>query len=313
MIDSQILNLLNEQLCEKLGIMIEKEGEFAYRDFDERRFVEKTLTFATNVALIKKFYADPRVSAILCDESAYCEVKNDLDSKVSKGIYLHSNARKSFFELHSSLNQMDIEKDTKVLTTIGKGCDISDLACVASHEVVIGNNVVIEAGCIIKERVVIGDDCFIGAGSVLGGDGFQYMNNSNDVPVLVPHIGRVTLGKGVHLHSMVSVDYAIFAGATSIGDHCKIDSLVKIAHAASVGNKTLIASGATICGGAVIGQNVWVGPNATISDSINVGSDASVSLGSVVVRDVPEGTKVTGNMAMPHHQFMKFMASAYTK
>lgn len=44
-----------------------------------------------------------------------------------------------------------------------------------------------------------------------------------------------------------------------------------------------------------IGDNVWIGGGVQIIGGVTIGSNAIVAAGSVVIRDVPEGTLVAGN------------------
>jgi len=46
-----------------------------------------------------------------------------------------------------------------------------------------------------------------------------------------------------------------------------------------------------------IGDDVWIGMNATILKGGTIGTGAIVEPGSLVVRDVPDGTRVSGNPA----------------
>lgn len=44
-----------------------------------------------------------------------------------------------------------------------------------------------------------------------------------------------------------------------------------------------------------IGDNVWIGGGVQIIGGVTIGANAVVAAGSVVIRDVPEGTLVAGN------------------
>lgn len=46
-----------------------------------------------------------------------------------------------------------------------------------------------------------------------------------------------------------------------------------------------------------IGDDVWIGMNATILKGVNIGDAAIIEPGSLVIRDVPYGTRVSGNPA----------------
>jgi len=64
----------------------------------------------------------------------------------------------------------------------------------------------------------------------------------------------------------------------------------------SIGRLTDIVPGAT-GPGPVIGDRVWIGSNVRIAGPYRIGSDATVSAGSVVQGDIPEGSLCMGNPA----------------
>jgi UDP-3-O-[3-hydroxymyristoyl] glucosamine N-acyltransferase len=101
------------------------------------------------------------------------------------------------------------------------------------------------------------------------------------------------------------VDRALFGGFTEIGDDTVVDNLVQVAHGVSIGRRCRIVACAAVGGSSIIGNDVWIGPNAIISSAIRIGDGARVSLGSVVIRDVPPGGRVSGNFAIDHERFMK--------
>jgi len=72
--------------------------------------------------------------------------------------------------------------------------------------------------------------------------------------------------------------------------HCRIGANC------SIGRLTTISPAAT-GPGPVIGERVWIGLNALIVGPYRIGSDATVSAGAVVRRDVPVGTLCMGNPA----------------
>jgi UDP-3-O-[3-hydroxymyristoyl] glucosamine N-acyltransferase len=81
-----------------------------------------------------------------------------------------------------------------------------------------------------------------------------------------------------------------------------------VSHDVQIGERTLIGHGAVVNGNVKVGANVWIGPGAVVSNDLNVGDDAFVSLGAVVVRDVPPGAHLSGNFAMPHRRFLRFLS-----
>jgi UDP-3-O-[3-hydroxymyristoyl] glucosamine N-acyltransferase len=80
---------------------------------------------------------------------------------------------------------------------------------------------------------------------------------------------------------------------------------VHIAHGSIFGESVRIASGATISGSVVIGNNVWIGPNSTISNGVKFDDNAKITIGSTVISDVAENTKVTRYFSVNHNDFIK--------
>lgn len=146
--------------------------------------------------------------------------------------------------------------------------------------------------------VSLGIDVTIGFGTVIGGDGFGYVADSDGRAIRFPHYGGVQIGNRCEIGSNCSIDRAVF-GNTVISDDVKIDNLVHIAHNVLVGPNSRIAAGAVVGGSTRIGRDVWIGAGAIIGDNISIDDGAHVALGSVVLRSVSAGKRVFGNPALP--------------
>lgn len=89
---------------------------------------------------------------------------------------------------------------------------------------------------------------------------------------------------------------------SSIGSNAKIGDYVfllktDIAHDVSVGDFTTVSSLCGVLGGVQLGKRVFLGCHAVILPGKRVGDDAYIGSGSVVIRNVKNGTKVFGNPA----------------
>jgi UDP-3-O-[3-hydroxymyristoyl] glucosamine N-acyltransferase len=125
----------------------------------------------------------------------------------------------------------------------------------------------------------------------------------------VNHGGGVRLEEGSQVQSNACVDCALFGGETRIGKGSVIDNLVHIAHNVQLGENNRVIAGAMVAGSVQTGDKVWIGPMASVSSELKVGNEATVSIGAVVTRDVPEGARFTGNFAIPHERFLEFLRS----
>ncbi len=210
-----------------------------------------------------------------------------------------------FFTL---LNQLarDRKRDK---TQISDTAIIHPSAVISDVGVIIGNNVTIEPNVTIYPDVVIEDDVIVRAGAVLGVDGFEHKKTSRGI-ISVLHDGCVIIKKAAEIGVNNNIVKGFSYRNTIVGEETKIDALVHYAHGVQCGKGCMIVASAMIAGHVTIGDNVWIGPNASISNRLTIGSDAFVTLGSVVVRDVPAGQKVTGNFAIPHEKFIRNLKSS---
>ena len=92
-------------------------------------------------------------------------------------------------------------------------------------------------------------------------------------------------------------------------DNVKVDNFVHIAHDCVIGERTLITAGVKFGGRTIVGNDCWIGINSTISNGLNIGNNVTISLGSVVTRDVADNLTVTGNFAIEHKKFIDFIKS----
>lgn len=220
------------------------------------------------------------------------------------GLCVVDKPRELFFELHNYLSSSTNYSRTEFKTIIGDGCRISPLSSISEYNVAIGNNVTIEEFASIKKDVTIGDNSIICAGTVIGGDGFEFKRTDNSI-LKVIHAGGVIIGKNVEIQYNSCVDKGVYPwDNTIIGDNCKVDNLVHIAHAVKIGNNVMVVANSGIGGRTEIGAGTWIGFGATVTNGIKVGQNARVNIGSVVTKPVSDGGSVTGNFAIEHQRFL---------
>ena len=189
---------------------------------------------------------------------------------------------------------------------------ISPEASIHPSAVIAPEGVVIEAGVSIEPNVTIMPDVHIGegtkirAGAVIGVDGFEHKRTSKGL-LSVVHNGEVIIGKNAEVGPNCFVSKGFSYRTTIIGDETKLDALIHYAHGVQSGKRCLIAANAMVAGNVTLGDDVWVGPSASISNRLKIGNNAFITMGSVVVRDMKAGEKVTGNFAVPHEKFIKML------
>lgn len=219
-----------------------------------------------------------------------------------KGIAVAEDPKRAFYQFHNHL----IMKEEKTPTLIDPSANISPLAYIAPHNIVIGKNVEIQPFSVVHENSTLKDNVRICSGSIIGGKSFNPVHDGPEQAFFALDGGQVLLEEGVEICSHSHVACGILKNdITILGAYTKVDAMVHIGHGTVIGRQTRIAAGAAISGNCIIGSRVWIGVNATISNRIRVGDNARISLGAVVTKDVPEGITVSGNFAIEHQRFLK--------
>lgn len=206
--------------------------------------------------------------------------------------------------------------------TVGKDCKIG-AGCYIGKDVVLGDAVVlypnvtilekskvgshtvIWPGTVIRERCEIGAHCILHINVSIGADGFGYRPSENGQGLVkIPQIGNVLIGNGVEIGANTCVDRGKFS-STIIGDGCKIDNLVQVAHNCVLGRSCILAGLSGLAGSVTLGDGVIIGGAASVKDHITIHSGARVGAGSGVINDVPAGNTVLGAPALDSIEMLK--------
>ncbi len=172
-------------------------------------------------------------------------------------------------------------------------------------ETTIGNGTVVWSGTVIRERCEIGASCIFHTNVSIGADGFGYRPAENGKGLVkIPQIGNVVIGNGVEIGANSCVDRGKFS-STILGDGCKIDNLVQIAHNCILGRFCIMAGNSGLAGSVTLGDGVIIGGSASIKDHTTIHSGATVGAGSGVMNDVPPGKTVLGYPAADSRETLK--------
>lgn len=173
----------------------------------------------------------------------------------------------------------------------------------------IGQGTVVWSGTIIRERTEIGAMCIFHNNVSIGADGFGYRPRPDGMGLVkIPHIGNVVIGNGVEIGANSCVDRGKFS-STIIGDGCKIDNLVQIAHNCILGRSCIMAGASGLAGSVTLGDGVIIGGGTCIKDHLTIHAGAKVGACSGVMRDVPAGETVVGFPAQNSREMMKQWAA----
>ena len=135
----------------------------------------------------------------------------------------------------------------------------------------------------------------------IGQEGFGFAVDKSG-HVRVPQLGRVLIEDDVEIGANTTVDRG--AGPdTVIGQGCRIDNLVQIAHNVRIGRGTMIAAQAGIAGSATIGDFVLIGGQVGVLGHLTVGDGVRLVGQSGIIRDIEPGETYAGSPAVPVRQW----------
>lgn len=183
---------------------------------------------------------------------------------------------------------------------IGEGTVIYSQVYIGKN-VRIGKNCLIKAGVKIDDETVIGDNVIIHHNSVIGGDGFGYIQKDGK-NIKIPQIGRIVIENDVEIGACVTIDRATM-DETVIGEGVKIDNLVQIAHNVKIGAYSVIMAQVGIAGSATIGKACFLTGQVGVADHAKLGDNVIVLAQSGV-----ESKKIESNSILfgsPARNFME--------
>jgi UDP-3-O-[3-hydroxymyristoyl] glucosamine N-acyltransferase len=171
-------------------------------------------------------------------------------------------------------------------------------------ESTIGNNTVIWSGVVIRERCQVGNDCIVHPNATIGADGFGFRPDPEKGLVKIPQIGNVVIGNNVEIGANTCVDRGKFS-STIVGDGCKIDNLVQIAHNSKLGKFCIMAGNSGLAGSVTLGNGVIIGGSVSVKDHLTIGDGAIIGAGSGVASDVLPGKVMLGYPAVEARDALK--------
>lgn len=277
------------------------------------------------------FYDKKAKEKALSIKAKACVTTKDFAAFIPEGVALlfNDNPKMAFLKLNEAMYaeykpQIGISPKASVHPSakIGRNCFIGDCA-VVDENAEIGDECRIEAGayigraCKIGDRCriganasvaycIMGNDCYIYTGARIGADGFGFEMVGGQHH-RIPQIGRVIIGNDVEIGANSCVDRGALDD-TVIGDGCRVDNLVQIAHNDKFGQGCVLVAQVGVAGSCSFGDYVVCGGQTGFADHLNVGSGAQIAAQSGVMRDVEPKAVLLGTPAVPFKDFMRQVA-----
>jgi UDP-3-O-[3-hydroxymyristoyl] glucosamine N-acyltransferase len=180
--------------------------------------------------------------------------------------------------------------------------------CVLGEDCVVGYNAILNWGTQVGNRVIVH------GGTVLGTDGFGYVQKPVDndpttwESLKVPHAGRVVIEDDVEIGANVCIDRGMLSD-TVVGKGTKIDNLVQIGHNCRIGPHNILVGLAGLSGSITTGKNVIVAGQAGVADHTHIGDRAILMAATKVAGQVPADSKMMGYPPLPRGDFWKYTSS----
>ena len=241
-------------------------------------------------------------------------------------VLISANPKLAFLKLNSRLYaeyqpRADIASSARIHPSaiIGQNCSIADHVVIGEN-VKIGDNCILEAGAVINRGcqignncrigsnasvsyTIMGNDCFIYNGARIGSDGFGFLMVAGQHK-RIPQVGRVIIGNDVEIGANSCVDRGALDD-TVIGDGCRIDNLVQIAHNDKLGRGCVVVAQTGIAGSCTFGDYVVCGGQTGFAGHLTIGSGAQIGAQSGLMRNVEPGAIMMGYPAVGIKDFMR--------
>jgi len=258
-------------------------------------------------------------------DSSWKDISSSVSFLLKTTSFEKSMTKLSKFFFDKEFDGIDFFKDGREDGT----CKIDPTAKIAPLTF-IGSNVVVEknvrihsgvrilANSIIKEgteifpnttiypKVEIGKNCRIHSNCTVGSDGFGY-SFFEGVHNKLWHFGGVTISDNVEVGANSTIDGGTFS-PTRIGEGCKIDNSVQIAHNCQIGNRVILCGQVGISGSCKIGDYSLLAGKVGIGHNTTLGKNVQVGGGALVNCDWPDNSVISGYPARPLKEWLRGLA-----
>ena len=270
----------------------------------DRAKKDSLIFVSDSIVNAKALITNTLAEIIICDNSI--ELSENVLSR--KCFILTDNPKLVFLRVGNEFFKNSMKAGIHKTATVHPEAKISKSCYIGPNcyvgKVVIGDNTALYGNNYIYDNTLIGSDVIIQAGAVIGADGLGHILNEEGIYENFPHVCGVVIEDNVE----IGVNTCVSKGAlkdTIIRKNSKIDCHVQIGHNAEIEENVLIAANSVIGGSSLVGRNTWIGISVTVSDYVKVGKDCFISAGSIILKDVPDSSRILPKIsaALPNDFF----------
>lgn len=266
------------------------DGIFLQTQFANSNMLE-SLCYVTQKKYLFQVKKNPNISCVIVPESLADEFPE------SVGIAISKTPERDFYALHNQLFLNDhMVPEMPFQQSLGAQIHPS---AVVSKKTYIGSGVRIGAGVIVEDYSYISDGVCVDSGAIIGSSG-HYFKQYDGILFKVEHAGGVWLEEGVQILSGAVVSKSLHSDFTRVGKDTVVSINAHVGHGCVVGERCTLTGNVQVSGFTSIGDDVWIGPSATIGNLLTIGDKARIEIGSVVIKNVSAGERVSGNFALDH-------------
>lgn len=282
------------------------------------------VTFALNGKYLNPAY-DSKASAIIVSHESKIKSEN------GRAFIKASNPRLAFIKvLELFAPQIKITPGVHSTAIIGQEVILGKNISIGPYAVIrdgvkVGDGVALYAHVYVGERVEIGGETtiypqvtlcrgvkigkkvIIHSGSVIGSDGFGYIE-VNKKHLKIPQNGSVLIGDEVEIGANVTIDRAT-TGTTSIGRGTKIDNQVMIAHNVTIGEDCIIIAQVGISGSVKLEDSVTLAGQVGVAGHLTIGANTVVAARSGITKSIKPNQFISGYPARPHSEEKRIKAA----
>jgi UDP-3-O-[3-hydroxymyristoyl] glucosamine N-acyltransferase len=172
----------------------------------------------------------------------------------------------------------------------------------------IGDDFVCHSHVSIRENVVIGDRVVLHNGSVIGSEGFGFVEVGGGL-VKIPQVGNVVLESDVEVGANTTIDRAT-VGSTFIRRGVKLDNMIHIGHNCEIGAYSRFAALTGIAGSTRIGEWCEFGGQTGVADHVKIGNRVRVAAQSGIPGDIAgDNITISGAPALEIRRWRRQMAA----